>query len=121
MNRQRDEEDFRNNLKGIFYHLLEDHQFLPAFLNEAYLGHLKQHTQVLKNDYDNKYFAKIYLETCSEHQNFRALLQFFSNVFFTSQIDGIRLFTRQEYDPYRKIQFFEISLQGCIAFMVHHF
>ena len=81
MNRQRDEEDFRNNLKGIFYHLLEDHQFLPAFLNEAYLGHLKQHTQVLKNDYDNKYFAKIYLETCSEHLNFQALLHFFPTFF----------------------------------------
>ena len=120
MNRQRDEEDFWTNLRGIFYHVLGECSDLPVFCDDVFLSHLQQHTQVLKNLSNGKYFVKIFLETVPEH-NFQVLLHFFSTVFYSSEIDGIRLFTRQEFDPFLKIQFFELSLQGVIAFMVNHF
>jgi hypothetical protein len=114
-----DEDGFRLHLKGIFFHVLQQHPLLPDFVDNLTVLRLKQRTTISRDIYSNKYFAKLYLRSFSDLPIFQALLGFFDDIFYRTTVCGVHLFDRREFDPHNNIQYFQLSLEGCLAFLVH--
>jgi hypothetical protein len=117
-----DENAFRLHLKGIFLHVLQQHPLLPEFVDNLTILRLQQRTTISRDIQSNKYFVKLYLRSFSEtlaRETFQTLLGFFNDNFYRTTVGGVNLFDRREFDRFNTIQYFQLSLEGCLAFLVH--